>query len=330
MKILKLLIFIGLFGLAISCGSSAKFPQAEISNGLIYARVYLPDSVNGYYRGSRFDWSGVIPHLQYNGHSYFGKWFYRYDPRIHDAIMGPVNDFSPLGYAEAHPGGSFVKIGIGVLQKPDKSKYSFRFPYKILNYGKWEIDKKLNKIIFSQKLEDKDYSYEYTKTIRLPNKEPIMLLEHSIKNTGNKTIETSVYNHNFFIIDKQSIGPDYITKFPFKITNKKQKESDLTKIEDNKIIFLQELKKNEYAYFSEIQGFGNTAMDNNITIFNQNTEAGVKIQGDRPLSRLVFWSSSKTICPEPFIVIKIDPDETFKWQISYTFISRYNNVNFRR
>jgi len=73
-----------------------KFPQTEISNGLIHAKIYLPDLHEGYYRGSRFDWSGNIASLDYNGHNYFGQWFSKYDPEIHDAIMGPVEEFTPL------------------------------------------------------------------------------------------------------------------------------------------------------------------------------------------------------------------------------------------
>ena len=33
--------------------------QAEISNGQITAKIYLPDVKNGYYRSTRLDWSGT-------------------------------------------------------------------------------------------------------------------------------------------------------------------------------------------------------------------------------------------------------------------------------
>lgn len=86
----------------------AQFPQAEISNGQIHAKLYLPDPQNGYYRATRFDWSGVISSLEWNGHNYFGQWFERYDPKLHDSITGPVEEFltnsSGLGYDEAKPG----------------------------------------------------------------------------------------------------------------------------------------------------------------------------------------------------------------------------------
>src|SRR5262245_8293430 len=42
-------------------------PQAEISNGVLKAQFYLPDAQKGFYRGTRFDWSGVIGSLEFKG-----------------------------------------------------------------------------------------------------------------------------------------------------------------------------------------------------------------------------------------------------------------------
>ena len=79
--------------------SAADAPQAAISNGTLDAKLYLPDSASGYYRGTRFDWSGVIHSLRYRGHEYFGTWFERYDPKTHDAITGPVEVRSKFRFA---------------------------------------------------------------------------------------------------------------------------------------------------------------------------------------------------------------------------------------
>src|ERR1700709_1395879 len=81
-------------------------PSADINNGVIHARLYLPDTAVGYYRATRFDWSGVMPVLEYKGHQFITQWFPKYAPTIHDAILGPVESFSPLDYA-----GDFVQIG---------------------------------------------------------------------------------------------------------------------------------------------------------------------------------------------------------------------------
>src|ERR1043166_1607276 len=74
-----------LMGVAVTDGAPpADPPQAEITNGQIRVKLYLPDTRNGYYRGTRFDWSGVIASLEYKGHNYFGEWFDRFDPKVYD------------------------------------------------------------------------------------------------------------------------------------------------------------------------------------------------------------------------------------------------------
>src|ERR1700733_11277862 len=113
-------------------------PQWEISNTSLRVKLYLPDAANGFYRGTRFDWSGVVADLEYAGHSYYGPWFTQTDPKVSDfvyqaaeivagpcsAITGPVEEFGVLGYDDAKPGGTFLKIGVGILRKPDDARYT--------------------------------------------------------------------------------------------------------------------------------------------------------------------------------------------------------------
>jgi hypothetical protein len=120
--------------LAVSPLHAADPPQAEISNGVIHAKLYLPDAANGYYRATRFDWSGVVASLEFQGHNYFGVWFPHYDPKLHDAITGPVEEYrtgeSGLGYDEAKVGGTFVRIGVGLLKKPQEERFGSSKPTK--------------------------------------------------------------------------------------------------------------------------------------------------------------------------------------------------------
>ena len=136
--------------------AAPQFPQAEISNASVRATLYLPDAQSGYYRGTRFDWSGVIASLKWNGHEYFGQWFDRHDPKIHDAITGPVEEFltgeSGLGYAEAKPGESFVRIGVGAVRKPDEPAYRRFETYEIVDSGKWTVNKGSDQIEFVHEL----------------------------------------------------------------------------------------------------------------------------------------------------------------------------------
>ncbi|MEZ4773580.1 MAG: hypothetical protein R3D00_10395 [Bacteroidia bacterium] len=296
-----------------------QFPEAEISNGIIHARLYLPDAEEGYYRGSRFDWAGVMPDLSYKGHTYFGQWFEKYSPTLHDAIMGPVEAFSPVGYEEIKPGESFLLIGIGMAEKPVEPKYFFTTPYQITNPGKWKIKKKPDLVRFSHSLADNAYAYEYTKTVQLTKGKPEMVLAHSLKNTGSKTIETNVYNHNFFLMDNQPIGPDYVVSFPFLPTVEPGETSAMGEINGHQILFTKELGNNGHLFYRNLQGFSDRAEDYDIKIENRKSGAGVRITCDQPISKFVFWSAHKTVCPEPYIHLKIEPGETFTWQILYEF-----------
>ena len=315
----KLSIFICLLsGLIISAVPFIKSPETEISNGLIRARLYLPDPDSGYYRGSRFDWSGVIASLDYNGHHYFGQWFKEYSPTLHDAILGPVEAFDPVGYEEAKNGERFIKVGIGVLSKTDELPYAFVKPYPIINAGKWKVTTKPDQVQFIHSLQDKFYSYGYEKTVKLIKNKPQMVLTHTLKNTGQRTLETAVYNHNFFVMDDQTTGPGFTVTFPFALPGEVSNEmKDLVQFRDHQMFFLKELDPKEHVFFRDLTA-GATA-DYNIKIENRKTGAAVKITCDKPISKMVFWCASTTVCPEPFIKIKIDPGKEFSWKITYEF-----------
>jgi len=296
----------------------ADFPQAEISNGLVTAKLYLPDIENGYYRGSRFDWSGVIPELKYKGHDYFGQWFTKYDPLIHDAICGPAEEFSEIGYDETPVGGEFIRIGIGGLRKPEENSFRRFGYYDLSNPGKWTIKKTKDCVVFTHQLKDvAGYSYVYEKKVRLIKGQPQMVLEHRLKNTGKKAIRTDVYCHNFFTIDHQPTGPNSVVKFAFPV--KVAKESPIVKIVGQQIEYLRELTPRETVFFDEILGHSKSVKDYDFRIENVNTGAGVRITSDRPVSKIIFWSSPTTQCPEPYIDIDIQPGKTFSWKITYDF-----------
>ena len=301
---------------------AADYPEARITNGPVKATILLPDAGHGYYRGTRFDWSGAIASLEYQGHNYFGKWFEKYDPKIHDAIMGPVEEFrtndSALGYDEAKPGETFVKIGVGVLRKQDDPAYKFTTNFEIVNGGKWTYKSSPNQVQFKHELTDASgYAYVYEKTVRLVKDKPQMIIEHRLKNTGKRTIETSVYNHNFFVIDGQPSGPDFTVTFPFALQTVAD-VSNTAVANGNKLTYVRELPTGE-SVFTELKGYGSTARDYDIRVENTREKVGVHIVGDRPLSKLLFWSIRKTLCPEAYVSMKIDPGKTSEWKITYDF-----------
>lgn len=297
------------------------FPQARISNDFINAKLYLPDENIGFYRATRFDWSGIIAELEYNGHSYFGQWFREYDPYVHESILGPVEEFTPMGFDEAQPGEYFVKIGVGVLIRPDDRPYRFATTYEVWDYGIWSHDIFDNRVEFTHTLtsDELGYSYIYQKIVRLVDNKPELVLEHRLKNNGTNPIETSVYNHNFFVIDEEPTGPGIRTTFPFDITADGRGFGTMIEAVGNELKYMRQLEGREQVYSAGILGFGESADDYDFRIENIKTGAGVRITGDRPIEKLVYWASATTYCPEPYIKLSIKPGREARWRNEYEF-----------
>lgn len=304
---------------------SAEYPGATITNGVITADLYLPDPVKGSYRATRFDWSGIIRSLTYQGHNYFGQWYDKHDPLVHDAITGPVNIFDnagpATGYAEAQPGGTFVRIGAGRVEKSDEKPYLELHSYKIVDPGKWRIRKHKNSIEFTHELSDQKartgYGYIYSKRIVLVPGKPEMVLSQELKNTGSKPIDTTVFNHGFFQIDKEPAGPGLVWTFPFE-PQAPRGLSGMAAVEGHRIVYLREIQPGERVGVP-LEGYSASAADHRFTLENRKTGAGVRVAGDRPVAKLTFWSRRMAYSPEVSVHLHIAPGQTEKWATRYEF-----------
>jgi hypothetical protein len=304
-------------------------PQDEISNRELHVKLYLPDTHQGYYRGTRFDWSGVISGLTYQGHDYYGPWYTKTDPAVHDfvyagpdiiagpcsAISGPVEEFAAVGYDQVPPGGTFLKIGIGRLRKPDASPYDQYRLYEIGDPGTWTVHKGADRVEFIQQVEG---AYVYRKVVRLAAGRPRMVIEHSLRNTGRVALHTEVYNHNFLVLDGKPPGPGLTISFPFEIKSPGPIGSGLARIEGKRIVYLKTLEQKD-TMEAPIQGAGPSAADYAIRIESREAGMGMRITGDRPLAKASLWSIRSVVAVEPFIAIAIGPGEEFTWNLTYDY-----------
>jgi len=320
------------------CPSPAQTHDIQISNGIILATIHPPDPISGFYRGTRFDWSGVIGSLKYAGHNYYGPWFTKTDPTVVDyiykgddivagpcsAVTGPAEEFSTneegLGFSEARPGGTFLKIGVGVLRKPDDAKYSMFRLYDIVDHGQWSVQAKPQSVVFTQRVTDPSsgYGYLYQKTVRLVAGQPQMVIEHRLTNIGKRPIVTSVYDHNFLVLDHQGVGPDFTITLPFTIHPAKPVNAALGAVNGKTISYLKKLQGHD-QFGVAIEGFGKTADDYKITIENRHVGAGMTIAGDRPLESEELWSIRSILAMEPFIHMLIEPGKDFTWKYTYDY-----------
>ena len=309
----------------------SHYPKVVISNDNVRMEIFTPDPEKGLYQATRFDWSGIIGSTQYKEHEYFGYWKDRQDPTFHEDLTGPAEGFIEPGpgYAEAKAGGKFIRIGVGILEKPDEQSYNWTTTYNILDHGKWETEHGEDWISFKQTINsDFGYGYIYTKTIRLKNDG--FTIEHSLENTGEKNIETDQFNHNFFMIDGKQSGPPFKIIFPYAISTLDDPKGFL-KIETNELIFTKKLEsrssdflnqKTNDSVFLNIKGFSEKDTDHKVTVIDEDTGTGLTFSVNKPLYRMAFWACSTTFCPENFIWISVKPSQTERWTSDYTLFVR--------
>ncbi|HEX4810454.1 MAG TPA: hypothetical protein VH325_16065 [Bryobacteraceae bacterium] len=197
-------------------------------------------------------------------------------------------------------------------------KYDHYFPYEIADPGNWTVRKSSDRVEFTQTVSASDgYAYEYHKTVSLVAGAPDMIIQHVLKNRGSKALESSVYDHNFLAIDHQPPGPPLHVLFPFDIKAARSM-AGLAEVSGHEIRYIKTLAGNERAA-TGITGFGNSAKDYDITVENRATGAGVRINGDRPLERFAYWSVESVAAPEPFIHVRVEPGQEFRWSMHYHF-----------
>jgi hypothetical protein len=314
----------------IPAAALADLPHHDSSNGIVSAKVYLPGE-GGFYRGTRFDRTGVVAHATYKGTDYGQPWFSSFSPHVRDfvwgngqvtvstvsAAVGPAEDFQPAGYDEAGDGGRFLKIGVGIMKR-DAAAYDFVHAYPILNEGTRSESHTKSSVRLTHTIADKEsgFGYSYVKTVRLVPGKAQMRIEHVLKNTGKKDIVTTVYCHNFLTL---GTGNENVTiTAPFDIKAEKPFAPGAAAVDGKTLRYLRAVPEGE-SVTSPISGFGDKASDYDFTVKNTATGFGQRIRADQPLARINFWSIRTNVSWEPYIAIAIKPGETKRWTYTYDY-----------
>jgi hypothetical protein len=297
-------------------------PHARITNGRMNAVLFLPDQNDGYYRAARFDWSGIVACASLNGHTFFGEWFHHYDPMTNDAVTGPSEEFrEPLGYDDAKPGDTFVKVGVGVLKRVDDKPYQIGTPFPIVDHGKWTVKVRKDSITFHQELHSPlGYAYIYEKVVSLDKNTNVLHLTHSLKNIGSKPIDTTVYPHDFFMLDNKTTGPGMRVHFPF-VPVLSKPYPDSVRLDGSTITWLSQMQPHQYPG-GPMTGFSDKVSDFDFTFEDTDLGIGVEETSDSPLASVFFWTIPTTVCPEGFVGVHVLPGQTQTWRVNFRFFTK--------
>jgi hypothetical protein len=302
----------------------AGYPRMIINNATTILTLYKPDAKNGYSRGTRFDWSGIIGKAQNKGHTWYGD----YTLGSHDPLSegtGTAGEFgidSATGYSGTQP---FLKIGVGKLQGTGGS-YDFRANYQILDPGVWNIVRGKYWVQFTHVLTAfSGYNYNYVKRITVADTAPSYSIDFDLTNTGTKNIVTDHYTHNFTLIDDKPVAGNYQVTFGFapilpggsNQTSSPGSWGSMSTISGKVISVTSTLSGSDYLWAS-FGGIPATVAANTAIVSETTGKAALKLECNWVPCKYNFWASPRSICPEPYISVKLNPGAEITWKDTYT------------
>jgi hypothetical protein len=313
-------------------GAAEEYPHVFLKNDTLKMKLYLPDAEKGFYRGTRFVRAGVVGEVEFAGHKLFGPWKDKHDPTNHDDIIGFAPEFGqekPLGYDDAKVGGTFLKIGVGELEKPAEEKFSFAKKYKVVKPAQWKElvregdDDSLRRIGWMTQGElPSGLKYLFQMTLQLTQFKgvPTLHISYQLRNIGRGRISTDFYQHNFFNVDGDPVGPSYALEFTYepKPKNALGKFDDLVTAEGKELRFKDKLA--DGFVMAGVTGYHPGLMlDRQVTMKHSPSRVRVLCAWDYSTQKINVWGVKTTICPEPFTQLIVEPRQAKLWSVIYRF-----------
>lgn len=278
----------------------------------IAVTVATPGSV---YRGSRFDWTGFITQVVLDDRHTFCV--SENEEHIEVGGNGLCNEFgieTAVGYNEAEPGAQFVKPGVGLLTRPDASKYNFFRPYQI---DPFEIQTSVADDTVEFVIDPvfcNGIAFRQRKTIHVADDR--LTIHYTMENTGDCLIEVDEYCHNFLSINGAGTGPEMRLTLPF--STPATVTASLARIGTNQLTWLTRPKEAEYLG-SKSFDLDDTARWWQVT----HVPTGVSVQEQTSFawSRFALFCTSRILSPEAFIAIALPPGQSLSWSREYCFFT---------
>ena len=253
--------------------------------------------------GWRFDTLGSVTAVALRGHHFLG-W------------PGLVDEFGIAqtpGYAQAKPGATFLKIGIGELQRLDEKDYQFSRPYPVARWGDQTVKRSNSKLAFRQKFSGHNgWAYDYHKSYQVEAGAARLHIDYELANTGRHPLDTDQYNHNFFCFDGVEVSRAYSLQLGFPVG-----PAPCLWLRHGKNRLTDFHPAAAGGYFASTQAA--PADQNQFRVTHQKTGQSVFVYGDYPVSRFALWANQFFFSPEVFVAVRLMPGQSLQWRRSYEF-----------
>lgn len=275
------------------------------------------------YRGSRFDWNGLVSAAEFRGISLLGEEKPFLQRKASSFGRGLHNEFGIkkcIGYDDCAVGEWFPKIGTGWLKKDDKP-YFFFTPYEMESLSfTCDLTGNTGALFTCDSGERNGYAYRYTKEVVLEGSS--FRIAYNLENCGSKPLETEEYSHNFLCIGGIRIEPSYSLSFPWKLEPACFAENvdpdGILAVEGGCIGVTGKTGKQFYLGgisegISEKDGLAAE-----WTLENKKAHLKISEKGSFVPSGVHVWGWKSVISPELFFSFKIEAGNSLSWERVYT------------
>ncbi|MFA9381356.1 MAG: hypothetical protein ACERKO_09870, partial [Acetanaerobacterium sp.] len=209
----------------------------------------------------------------------------------------------------------FPKIGVGILKKPDDRPYDFFREYECIP-EECIVSVKADCVTFAiDSRPCRGYAYTYHKEVSVD--ENRLTISCTLKNTGEKPIETNEYCHNFLGIDGMAVGKGYTLRLPQGLSASVLKGELYYK--DGVITWPDALMQEQFYCMIEPPA---AQQPYSWALTHTQSGAGVRETDDFTPCRVALWGFRHVISPEAFVGISLACGEIQTWTREYEFSSQ--------
>ena len=306
---------------ALAGGEAASLPGARVLvHGPLRIEVMDPAAPDRYNRGVRFCPLAAVLRATLGGHEFL------FAPPEHDPVDdhaglasefdlcipgGPPGDLPP-GWAEAAPGGGFLKIGVGVLEKGGEPYHLFQHPCLLVpavTTATWTADG----AGFAQTCAGSDgRAYALAAALRLSD-DGLEVAWH-LENTGRLPFTTRHYVHNFLRFDGRDVGPGYVLSFPYPIV-----ASGLAPEQTAEAQAIRFAGRIPRWVNIEVPWPAGWSGENRLELAHPEAGLAVVCITSIPGLRTAVHARPQYVAPEQFVALALAPGEARTWVRSWRF-----------
>lgn len=227
-----------------------------------------------------------------------------------------LNGFGVLGFDEAAPGGEFIKVGVGVLRRPDGRPYKFNQPYATVRTfpaAVTRVDSSCLDVRQEGEWPERGWGYRYTKSYQVDLSSRTLVIRYEMANIGRRELPLEHYNHHWTLIGEVPVGSQYVLQSAFPL----QPGAASAYRRLGAAWTTREAVLTGVAYHDQTEIIPKEL--NRYYLGRRDRSATVESRGDYEASEFACYASPDGFCPEVFFRTIVQPGESVTWSRHYTF-----------